>query len=158
MLGFDRLLVQLLVVACVVLTLIAAVQWHGKTKAKRALLEYQAAAAQVIAQRIEENARKEEAARLQAEGVRRAYEKSLADTRARYERLRHTTASPSGSAVPQTSTSDPRAVDAGGYELPLPRCVDAARREQFLDLLERADHTNEALKACQDYVRGLSAK
>lgn len=145
----DRLLLAVAGALCVLLFIWGCVQTFGKLRAERALLQYQASAAQVITERLEENARIEDATNKRIDEVRLKYEKSLSDSRTRYERVRRASGG-GGNPVPKGSAGSGGAVDAGGPELQLPRCVGADRREELLALLERADSTAQALKACQE--------
>lgn len=68
----------------VVLTTWAMIERAGRHSAERALLEYQAAAAQVIAQRLEHNSKLERAHAQQIQEVQSGYQQRVAEIRRRY--------------------------------------------------------------------------
>ena len=122
--------------------------WHylRAERAEKALLEYQAAAAAVIAERLTENAELERQASQKLQDITHAYETRLGTLRARYDRLRES--ADRGSSLPQTTAGLPGTVDATDGDQ-LPRCVEAHRREELIELLEAADTCIERLRACQ---------
>lgn len=119
-------------------------------EARQALLDYQAAAARAIVDRIQENQRLELKQAQRTKEVTRTYENRLADLRARYaERLRNFPPSgSSGSPVP----GDP-GTSGGTDGAPVD---DPATR--FLGELRACEEDRERLRALQDWARTLRAQ
>lgn len=121
-------------------------QYVGKLRAERALLEYQAAAAQVIAERLAANAALEAEHQRHSQEITSAYEKRVSVVRGRYaaelERLRDAASDSSGSALPEAGEPAP-GVDAGTNE------------RRFVAALERCEADRERLKALQEWARGI---
>lgn len=122
---------------------------HHKNDAREArqvLLDYQAAAARAIVDRIQENQRLELEQARRTKEVTRTYENRLADLRARYaERLRDLRPAGSGSPVPG-DTGTPGGSDGASVDDP------AAR---FVGELRACEEDRERLRALQDWARSL---
>ena len=118
-------------------------QYVGKLRAERALLEYQAAAAQVISERLIANAALEAQHQRKTVEVTREYEKRVSTVRGRYaaelERLRDAAAGSGSSAVPEAGE-------------PAPGADATASERRFVEALERCEADRERLKALQEWA------
>jgi hypothetical protein len=129
-------------------------QWWQRNAAERELLEYQASAAQVIGERLQDNARIERETAAKLKETTDAYQTRVADLRARYDRLRLAPGG-SGHPMPPANPGQPGALDAAADTAgrDLPRCVQSDRREELSGILEAADTCLLRLASCQAWVR-----
>ena len=117
-------------------------------EARNALLEYQAAAAKALAERLVANQALEKAQEQKSQEVKHEYEKRLAGVRGRYsaelERLRNNEIAASGSSALPEASSTTSGVD------------EPTSEGRFVAALQRCEEDRERLVGLQAWVTEVS--